>query len=144
MEALHALREIQRLDPERWSKICRRTTYDSSTNETKDDQAMEDEDPFADSHDFDDDCVVTVSELVQSIAANIEGLALTSHLVVAPEGHVTLLDDQEVKTDRPEATPELGVLSIDDVIKAVQDQGTGRGKRRRIKSSRYDKDFEGH
>lgn len=105
---------------------------------------MEDEDPFANSHDFDDDCAVTVPELVQSIVANIEGLALTSHLVIAPEGHVTLLDDQEVKPDKPEATPELSVLSVDDVIKVVQDQGSGRGKRRRIKSSRYDKDFEGH
>ena len=41
-------------------------------------------------------------------------------LVIAPEGHITLFNDQEVEPDKPETTLELSVLSIDDVIKAVQ------------------------
>jgi hypothetical protein len=80
---------------------------------------------------------LTVTELVQSIAAGIEGSELASHLVIAPEGHVRLADDLDEDEDEPE--PAL-LPSIDDIIKEVQEYG--RGKRRRTKSSRYGPEFE--
>ena len=133
VDALQALREIQLTGPERWSKICLRSKLDTRPD---DDTKALDEDLIQE--DIDDDSALTVPELIQSIAAQVEGSKLASHLLIAPQGHVRLANDADEKAEDTQG--EAPRLNVSEIIEELQ---LGKGKRCRTRSHRYD-DFESH
>jgi hypothetical protein len=82
---------------------------------------------------------LTVPELIQSIAACIDGTEIAPHLTVTEKGHVELTEDDnsgDVNTQE-----EARQLSIPKIIDELQ---LGRGKRIRKKSDRYGSNYESH
>jgi hypothetical protein len=77
--------------------------------------------------------------LSRVLRPEIEGSEVASHLVVAPEGHLTLVEDVDDDAEEHEVVPQL---SIDEIIEEVQEYG--RGKRRRTTSTWYGGDYERH
>ena len=131
-DAIRALREIQINDPIKWAKIALRNHDVVSTSEAS--SSDEPESPF--DHVVEDDSAVTVPELVASIA---DGPLISCDVITAPEGHLELAEDSVQVTE--EETQNAAVTSIEEILeKAV----CGRGKRRQIKSRRYEHDFEAH
>jgi hypothetical protein len=94
----------------------------------------EEESPFE--NEVEDDSALTVGELAAGIAAGTDG-ALADHLVIASDGHMELAVDTDTGVvEERDATK----MTIDEILAEVE--ALGRGKRRRIKSKRYDNDFE--
>jgi hypothetical protein len=83
--------------------------------------------------------VLTVPELIQSIAAHIDGTEIAPHLTVTEKGHVELMEDDN--TGDANTQEEARQLSIPEIIDELQ---LGRGKRIRKKSYRYGSDYESH
>jgi hypothetical protein len=74
-----------------------------------------------------------------SIAAAADGSSISNHITIAPEGHLELVEDADEVVGEPR---DATTMSIDEILEEVE--AYGRGKRRQIKSRRYEDDFEGH
>jgi hypothetical protein len=131
---LRRLREIQRSDPAKWSKICLCEKTHAAGVATA---TNLEENPFEGEGEMDDDSAITVSELVAGIVSTANGSGLADHIVVAPEGHMELAEYVMVEEQR-DATK----MSIEDILKEVET--SGRGKRALVKSRRYGDDYKGH
>jgi hypothetical protein len=119
-------------DPIKWAKIALRNHDVVSASDAS--SSDEPESPF--DHVVEDDSVVTVTELVASIA---DGPLISSEVTTAPEGHLELAEDSVQVTE--EESQNAAVTSIDEILEKV---ACGRGKQQQIKSRRYEHDFEAH
>jgi hypothetical protein len=119
-EALRALREIQRSDPEKWSKINIRKDTEAADN------AGEEESPFK--AEIEDDSAITVPELVASLPLIANGSKLVGNIAVTPEGQIELADD--VSGGNGECR-DVTAMTMTEIIGEVE--AYGRGKRVRVK-----------
>jgi len=114
-----------------WQKISLRE-HPTTTNPTP-----EDENPF-ENEDIKDDSAITVDELSSGMRAVAEQSLLDSDVVILPDGHMELSVDQDLEPQVKDVTK----MSIEEILAEVE--ASGRGKRHRIKSHRYDDSYEGH
>jgi hypothetical protein len=128
-EALRALREIQRSDPEKWSKINIRKDTEAVDN------AGEEESPFE--AEIEDDSAITVPELVASLPLIANGSKLVGNIAVTPEGQIELADD--VSGGNGEYR-DVTAMTMTEIIGEVE--AYGRGKRVCVKRRRYEDAFE--
>ena len=130
VEATRALRDIQLKDPDRWAKICLREKQDPNTAD-----GTTEEEPFQEDVNG-DDSALTVSELVECIAAEFDGSPHSSHVVAMSDGHFGLAEDLE------QVVPIVDVSRMDISEVIAQIEGYGRGKRKKLKNRRYEGNSE--
>jgi hypothetical protein len=105
----------------------------SSSTATGIEASGEDEEcPFED--DLEDDSALTVPELLAGMRAAMEGSSIDPGVAVAPEGHLELAEDADI---RPRDATKM---TIEEILNEVD--VSGRGKRRRFKRHRYEDAFE--
>ena len=116
---------MQLNDPEKWAKISLRENPMTTGPE---------EDNLFEHEDIEDDSTITVNELSSGIS---EQHQMNTEVVMVPDGHMELSLDQN-----PEPR-DVMKMSIAEIIAEVE--SSGRGRRRRTKSRRYDDDnYEAH
>jgi hypothetical protein len=127
LEALQALRNVQKNDPEMWKKInLRDEKLATSTDDLEDD-------PFADDVNIDDDTTLEPLDVAHAVAASIDGSD-------GPEGTVADLEDGHIhpyEEEDDEIGDSCGISDqcIEEVVAEVEQYG--RGRRRKTGNKLY-------
>jgi hypothetical protein len=130
LEALQALRNVQKNDPEMWKKINLRDEKQAPLATSTDN--LED-DLFADDVDIDDDTTLEPLDVARAVAASIDGID-------GPEGIVADLEDGHIhpyEEEDDEIGDSHGISDqcIEEVIAEVEQYG--RGRRRKTANKLY-------
>ncbi|KAF8998071.1 hypothetical protein BDZ89DRAFT_1171078 [Hymenopellis radicata] len=128
IDALQALRDVQRNDPERWAKIeLRPGSKEPSYGD-------EDLDPYANDDEIDDDITMTTVEVLTGIVALAEGQQLDEEFVEDEvEGQLRPYEEEDLEEEIIRDEVRASKLS-DMLVAEIQEHpdAYGRGKRRRI------------